>query len=407
MVTTTSSAGGHSTRSRPRRGRLVRWLLMVPVILAVLLALIFFGRGGWYFSGQIYVDGLQVRRSGYDYGQEVIAASGGTVTIADPADEQPLLDRDDVWGLRWRHPSGSEDAVGFGQISGDGTGGDDVTRRLEVLVGQPPEPGDVVDLDRSGFPEDPEVALGRPVEEVSYGSGAFPAWYVPGDGSTWAVLVHGKGADRTEMLRMMRTTVSDGMPSLAITYRNDVGVLQDESGIYQFGRTEWPELDEAVRYAQDNGAQDVVLVGASMGGAIIASYLRNVPDAPVSAVVLDSPMLDFGQAVSYGASQRTLPVLGRVPEALTWTAKQIAALRYDVDWSDLDYLEDSSWLDVPTLLVHGSEDKTVPVTLSQQLAEAHPDEVDLVVVPGAGHMASWNADPDGYDAALAGFLDRL
>jgi pimeloyl-ACP methyl ester carboxylesterase len=81
-------------------------------------------------------------------------------------------------------------------------------------------------------------------------------------------------------------------------------------------------------------------------------------------------------------------------------------VRYDVDWSDLDYMEDSSWLAVPTLVVHGSEDETVPVTLSRTLAAAHPDEVDLVVVPDAGHVASWNDDPDRYDAAFAGFLKQ-
>jgi hypothetical protein len=264
----------------------------------------------------------------------------------------------------------------------------------------------LVDLDRSAFPADPKVALDLPVQNVTVGSGKYPAWYVRGSGSTWAILVHGKGASRTEMLRAMRSTVGAGLPSLAITYRNDAGVPADDSGIYQFGRTEWRDLNAAVRYAQDNGARHVVLVGASMGGAIVAAYLRNVPDAPVSALVLDSPMLDFGETVSYGASQRALPVIGQVPEALTWTAKQIAALRYDVDWSELDYLSDSSWLKVPTLVMHGADDQKVPVRVSKQLAQDHPDDVELVTVPDAVHVGSWNADPEGYDDTLTGFLAR-
>ncbi len=402
-----TSPGWGSSAQGSGKGRLVRRLGVVLVILGVLATILFLGGGGWYFAGQIYADGLRVKPSTPQYGQEVAAVGSGTVTIADPADEQPVLDGDDVWGLQWRPTSDAGAAVGYGQISGEGTGREDVTRELEVLTGHPPGVGDQVDLDRSAFPADAAVAAGRRVHEISYGSAEFPAWYVPGAGSTWAVLVHGKSADRTEMLRMLRSTVNKRMPSMVITYRNDAGTPQDESGIYQFGRTEWADLDAAVRYAQDRGARDVVLVGASMGGAIIASYLRNVPDAPVTGLVLDSPMLDFGQTVSYGASQRALPVFGHVPEPLTWTAKQITALRYDVDWSELDYLDDSSWLDVPTLVVHGSADSTVPVTLSEQLARAHPDEVDLMVVPDAGHVASWNTDAQRYDTALTTFLSRL
>lgn len=374
--------------------------------LSVALAVVFFVGGGWYFSGQIYNDGLKVNPSTPSYGQEVVAVGKDTVSIADRGDEQPVLDGHDVWGLRWRAASGAEDEVGYGQITGDGTGSDNVTRQLTVMTGRPPVPGDKVDLDRSAFPEDTTVALGQPAQEVRYGSAEYPAWYVPGTGSRWAVLVHGKGESRSEMLRLMRSTVKAGLPSLAITYRNDPGVTQDPSAMYQYGRTEWHDLDAAVGYALDNGADDVVLVGASMGGATIASYLRHVPNAPVSALVLDAPMLDFGETVSYGASQRSLPLFGHVPEALTWTAKQIAARRYGVRWSQVDYIHDSGWLHVPTLVVHGDADKTAPLDLSQQLKAAHPALVSLVVFPGAGHVASWNADPARYDAMVTGFLNQ-
>ena len=202
----------------------------------------------------------------------------------------------------------------------------------------------------------------------------------------------------------MRRTVDAGLPSLTITYRNDAGAPADPSGLYQFGRTEWRDLDAAVGYAAHHGAREVVLVGASMGGGIIASYLRNTPDAPVAGVVLDSPMLDFGETVSYGAEQEPLPVLGHVPAPLTWTAKQFTSLRYGVDWNATDYLDDTSWLDVPALVVHGSADTTVPLRTSEQLKASRPGLVSLVVVPQAEHVESWNVDPDAYDEVVARFL---
>lgn len=378
-------------------------------VLALVLGLAFFGGGGWYFSGLIYDDGLEVEQVPADYAHEVVAVEGGSITLTDPLGEDSVLDGDAVWGIRWTRAAGTPAQVGYGQVSDDGTGEDEVTRSFEVLDGQAPQVGDLVDLDGYAFPPVPEAALGREAREVAFDGpdGDLPAWVVPGERSTWVVLVHGKGAERTEMLRMMRATVEAGLPSMSIGYRNDAGVAPDASGMYQFGTTEWQDLRAAVEHARENGADDVVLVGASMGGGIVAAYLERVPDAPVVGIVLDSPMLDFGETVSFGAEQEELPVFGHVPAPLTWSAKRIATLRYGVDWEELDYLDDTAWLRVPALVFHGTGDLRVPVGTSELLAERRPELVDLVVTPGAAHVASWNADPERYEARLTDFLESL
>jgi pimeloyl-ACP methyl ester carboxylesterase len=161
-----------------------------------------------------------------------------------------------------------------------------------------------------------------------------------------------------------------------------------------------------VQYALDQGASDVVLFGYSLGGAITAAFLENSPLAVnVAAVVLDSPMLDVKQTVYHGADQRSLPVVGLpIPDALTWSALQLSRLRFGTDWYDADYLDDTSWVTQPTLVFQGTDDGTVPPTTSEQLAEAEPELVTLVLTQGADHVASWNVDPEGYDAALLDFL---
>jgi pimeloyl-ACP methyl ester carboxylesterase len=147
-----------------------------------------------------------------------------------------------------------------------------------------------------------------------------------------------------------------------------------------------------------------------MGGGIVASYLRHRHDGkglPVAGLVMDAPMLDFGETVSFGARQLEVPVLGHLPESLTWTAKRIAAARYDIDWHDLDYLSDTSWLRVPALVFHGTSDTTVPIATSRALAKDEPKLVTLVETRGAEHVRSWNADPQAYDAHVRTFLRRL
>ena len=84
-------------------------------------------------------------------------------------------------------------------------------------------------------------------------------------------------------------------------------------------------------------------------------------------------------------------------------AEQVASWRYGVDFDAIDYLP-GTWLRVPALVFHGTADATVPVAVSDQLAAAHPDLVREVRVRGAGHVRSWNADPQAYRAEEARFL---
>jgi pimeloyl-ACP methyl ester carboxylesterase len=261
------------------------------------------------------------------------------------------------------------------------------------------------------------------VREVEYTSprGRFPAWFVAPGGprnrraeefpGTWAILVHGKGGSRTEMLRMARATVAAGLPSLDITYRNDEGLPRDRSNHYQFGRTEWRDLQGALAYASQHGAERVVLGADSMGGAIVAAYLehreRGTKDPEVVGLVLDAPMLDFAETVRFGARQIDLPVLGPVPDSLTWTAQRIAAVRDDIEWDALDYLDDTSWLKVPALVFHGTADTTVPLSTSRELAEDLPGKVALVETEGVEHVRSWNADPQAYDAHVRDLVERV
>ena len=61
---------------------------------------------------------------------------------------------------------------------------------------------------------------------------------------------------------------------------------------------------------------------------------------------------------------------------------------------------------IPIQLVHGGSDRFVPCWMSRRTADAAAGECHLLVVPGAGHGASFLVDPDGYRAAAETFLER-
>ncbi|MGB1749745.1 MAG: hypothetical protein ACPHK0_08220, partial [Dehalococcoidia bacterium] len=86
-----------------------------------------------------------------------------------------------------------------------------------------------------------------------------------------------------------------GWNSLIIDYRNDAGAPVSESGYYDFGATEWEDLEAAVEFVLDAGAEEIVLFGSSMGGGVITAFeQRSSVSKNTVGLVLDAPMLDFG-----------------------------------------------------------------------------------------------------------------
>jgi pimeloyl-ACP methyl ester carboxylesterase len=139
-----------------------------------------------------------------------------------------------------------------------------------------------------------------------------------------------------------------------------------------------------------------------MGGGIVASFLYRSPLADrVVGVILDAPMLDFEATIEWGARGRF------VPWPIKAAGKQLAVWRFDIDWAAVDYLKPAQELAVPILLFHGDDDRKVPVSTSDALAEARPDLVTYFRTAGAGHVRSWNADPQRYEAAVREFLSRV
>lgn len=176
----------------------------------------------------------------------------------------------------------------------------------------------------------------------------------------------------------------------------------------RYGLTEWQDLAAAVQYALVHGAHRLVLVGYSMGGAIVVSFLERSPlAARVAGAILDSPMTDLGRAVDHGASRQTLPLVGLpLPQSLTDMAKWIAGWRYGVDWTSLDYLNGAAKLQAPILLFQGTADTKVPAATSDELAMTARD-VTYIRVAGADHLDSWNLDPARYDRAVQAFVGRV
>jgi pimeloyl-ACP methyl ester carboxylesterase len=266
-----------------------------------------------------------------------------------------------------------------------------------------------VRLSLKAFWPDPERGLGLGFREVRYPSplGPMPAWLVPGArADAWAIVVHGRGSERWEGLRMTRALHRAGLTTLLVAYRNDPGAPRTD-GLARFGHAEAADVAAALAYAGASGARTVVLGGLSMGGGIAAALLTRPAPVPIACAILDSPLLDVADAIRERARRAPLagPLRG-LPDVITGAGLAIAARRFAIAWGEVDHLRAADALGVPALIWHGPEDPVVPSGPSRRLARLRPDLVELREPARAAHTDAWNLDPAAYESAIGDFLAR-
>lgn len=366
---------------------------MLPLILAIAVAL------SWHFSDRVLVPD----HSNWSPQVEVEGLSPGQIVLERSEDTE----RPGVYALEW---------TGGRAIVGEVVASDEeiVTRRLRARTGYLAPEMDV-GVEPNVFGGDPNQAFGLPFGDVGVPDelGPMPAWFVPArprgdragssrDRETWAIVVHGINGTLQNGLRMVPTLHRAGLPTLLISYREDLGAPESPDGLHHMGLTEWHDLEAAARYALGHGARRLVLAGYSMGGAIVAQFMERSPLASrVDGLVLDAPVLDWKKTLELNATREGWPSIAALP--LEWAI----GARIDADWDSLDahrHLED---FQLPILLFHGGDDEVVPISGSEDFAAELPHRVTFYTAPKAGHCESWNVDPKLYERRLSAFLESL
>ncbi|MBM6403956.1 alpha/beta hydrolase [Phycicoccus sp. CSK15P-2] len=258
----------------------------------------------------------------------------------------------------------------------------------------------------------PDDSLGLPTEHVTYDGelGSMPAWLVPppgGPGSRWAVLVHGRGARLEEALRMIPPLHAQGWTCLVPSYRNDHGVPAGPDGRYALGLSEWRDVDAALGYAAARGATEILLGGWSMGGAIVLQLLDRSPRAEmVSRVVLDAPVVDWGDVLAHHAREHHIPrpvgSLARAMMRQRW-GHRLVGVHEGVDLALTDWVHRADELRHRVLLIHSADDEFVPFGPSLALAQARPDLVTFEEWRLARHCKEWNTEPARWEDLVAAY----
>ncbi len=339
----------------------------------------------WHYSSGVLVPDHS------SWSEKVTVEAVGARSVTLERSEAAL--RPGFYGLVWE---GGHAVVGPIAARGETT----VTRRLIDRRGYL-VPDTEVGFETSVYTGGPLEARGLPYRDVSVRGdlGPMPAWLVPARGHTWAIVVHGINDDPEIGLRIAPALHRLGLSSLLITYRDDRGAPASPDGLHHMGLTEWRDLEAAARYALSRGACHLVLVGYSMGGAIVAQFMeKSALAGRAAALVLDSPALNWKDILEFNAERLGFPPFLALP--VEWAID----VRIDPDWASLDALSHPGSFQLPVLLFHGRDDEVVPIATSDEFAERLPEWVTYYRVPRAGHTQSWNVDPPLYTRHLRAFL---
>jgi len=287
-------------------------------------------------------------------------------------------------------------------------------RVVRALAARPEglEDGDAVATWSSqsiGAPE--EVGRTRHVSVPLRRGGVAEAWEIGDRDSAdgrWTIHVHGLRSSRNGALRSTPAAADAGWMSLVVSYAGDEECAPADSLPSTLGTREWRDVDDAISYAVDQGAREIVLVAWSMGGTIAMLALEQSAHRDrVTALVLVAPALDWTRVVENAVAGAHLPrsVAGASMRILgSALGARALGLIEGVDAPALNWVDGPRPAPrVPTLIVHSLRDPVVPVSGSLAYVKRHP-EAELVAFDATGHCNEANQDPTRFHDAIAGFL---
>jgi uncharacterized protein len=224
--------------------------------------------------------------------------------------------------------------------------------------------------------------------DVNNGPHKLSVWWLPHADPQAPTLLYLHGTFRTlyTNLPKIQALRQAGFAIVAVDYRgwgDSTPIVPSEESINSDVKVAWAELQR-----RQPDASKRVVFGHSMGGAVavtLASGLRAKQD--YAALVLESTfsrLSDVAAAAGFW---------GRVGAALT-TLQFDSASRIGS-------------IDAPLLMLHGSADTVVPVTVGRRLRDVAPQGTRWIEVPGGTHSQLHTEAAEVYQQAFTDLIQRI
>lgn len=254
-----------------------------------------------------------------------------------------------------------------------------------------PTPSDVAMDDSTGRP----VTIGSTAAVTL--SGTY--WQPPSMGAPVVLLLHGNGADRTQMNALARVLRGHGYGVLAIDFR---GHGQSTPLSKSFGLFEADDAAAALSWLRRcSPGSRVGVIGFSLGGA--ASLLGRAGPIDADALVLEGVYPDIRHAIANRIAVR----LGSTAAGLIEPLLSFQSLpRFGVWPSQIAPVEAAARLRMPVMVVGGEADVNTPPEETRALYRAIKGPAQLLILPGVDHEELGRTVPEALRRELLAFLDH-
>lgn len=247
----------------------------------------------------------------------------------------------------------------------------------------------------SGTPDDLGIRNWRDVSFMTEDGVTLYGWLIPPTGAGGAVILFcpGHGGNREQINYALPLLISEGYGVLTFDWRPNPQTM---------GLRETDDVRAAYAFLETQpDVQQVVIWGASMGGATAIRAMARLPDA--DALIVDAAYTSLYDVTADGVTRRTgLPAFPFAPLIIGFTD-----LYANADVSQVRPIDDIGQIAPrPILLMHGTADPVIPVEHAQRLYDAAGEPKELYLVPNGGHGGIYAMDYAEWQRRVIGFLQR-
>jgi uncharacterized protein len=221
-------------------------------------------------------------------------------------------------------------------------------------------------------------------------------WYAPSKTGQVILMFHGLGSNRDHFMEHADAYMDSGYGLMSIDFRNSGN---SDGDVTSMGYYEINEARAAYDFllAQED-VQQIVLMGHSMGAGIASQLMQEV-DA--DGLVMIATFADFYSIVRAGVVLRGFP-----PSPITEILVTMAGTLGQADWYSLRPIDNLASIDKPMLLLHGTDDLTIPIDNAYRIVEANP-QIKLVAIESGGHADLDVVAPELYRREIMDYLDSV
>lgn len=210
------------------------------------------------------------------------------------------------------------------------------------------------------------------------------------------ILVHGWGRNVERMSPYIRKLCCHGFNMLAFDARGHGNSHEDGyMTIVKFAE----DIASATNFVLEDKKlinKDIYLIGLSIGGA--SSILAASRDSRIKKVVTVGAFAHPLDVMRKQLSDRYVPYY-----PFTWLFFKFIKWKIKIDFNDIAPVNVISRSKAEFLLIHGINDKVVPIEQGRRLKEVHP-AIELWEIPGRGH-SNCHVEP-GFWEKVTGFLTK-